>query len=131
MISGNTFTGNAAGVLVTGSRNRITDNTLDGMSGTETLGLIGISVTGHDNLVADNRVSNMSEVGLRLDGDTNRVLRNTINGTHEGTLCASVRALPACTDAMTTCGVGLWLAGGSGSVLVGNALIDNDTDQSQ
>jgi len=131
VISGNTFTGNAAGVLVTGSRNRITDNTLDGMSGTETLGLIGISVTGHDNLVADNRVSNMSEVGLRLDGDTNRVLRNTINGTHEGTLCASVRALPACTDAMTTCGVGLWLAGGSGSVLVGNALIDNDTDQSQ
>jgi len=120
VISGNTFTGNAAGVVVTGSRNRITDNTL-----------VGISITGHDNLVADNRVSNMSEVGLRLDGDTNRVLRNTINGTHEGTLCASVRALPACTDAMTTCGVGLWLAGGSGSLLVGNALFDNDTDQLQ
>src|SRR5262249_37649787 len=54
VISGNTFTGNAAGVMVTGSRNRITDNTLDGMSGTETLGLVGISVTGHDNLLADN-----------------------------------------------------------------------------
>ena len=131
VISGNTFTGNAAGVMVTGSRNRITENTLDGMSGTETLGLVGISVIGHDNLIADNRISNMSEVGLRLDGDTNRVLRNTISGTHEGTLCASVKALPACTDAMATCGVGLWLAGGSGSLLVGNALIDNDTDQLQ
>jgi len=131
VISGNTFTGNAAGVMVTGSRNRITENTLDGMSGTDTLGLVGISVTGHDNLIADNQISNMSEVGLRLDGDTNRVLRNTINGTHEGTLCASVKAIPACTDAMTTCGVGLWLAGGSGSLLSGNALIDNDTDQLQ
>jgi hypothetical protein len=70
-------------------------------------------------------------LGLRLDGDTNRVLRNTINGTHAGSLCASVKALPACTDALPTCGVGLWLAGGSGSLLVGNALIGNDTDQLQ
>src|SRR5262249_42146792 len=110
---------------------RITRNTLDGMSGIETLGLDGISVFGHDNVIANNRVTNMSEVGIRVDGDTNRLVRNVVNGTHEGTLCAGMKTVPACTSVLTTCGVGIWLAGGSGNILLKNTLTDNDTDQLQ
>jgi predicted ribosomally synthesized peptide with SipW-like signal peptide len=53
-ILGNVFTGNTAGVIVKGSRNRIARNTVDGLSGGTPVGLDGVSVIGNRILVLQN-----------------------------------------------------------------------------
>lgn len=126
LIAGNTFTGNAGSVLVTGSRNRIERNVLDGLGGGAPEGLLGIGVTGNDNRVLRNEVRNMSGTGIRVGGQGNRVLRNQVSDSRGATLCVPMQALPGCADALAACGVGVWIAGGTRNVARGNVLAAND-----
>jgi parallel beta-helix repeat protein len=125
-ITGNTFTGNTAGVIVNGSRNRILRNTVDGLSGAVVAGLDGISVFGDRNSITSNTVRNVSEVGIRLFGSANTAVKTTVSDTHAATLCEATRALPGCAEVLSVCGVGLWIAGGSGNAAVRNTLVNND-----
>ncbi len=125
----NTFTGNTAGVLVTGSANLIARNVLDGESGGTPVGLDGIAVFGNGNTVNANRVRNMSQAGIMLVGSRNRARGNTIAETHAAPLCETLRSANGdCSELLTVCGVGLWIAGGSGNVAVGNSFSGNDVD---
>jgi hypothetical protein len=126
IISDNVFTGNTAAVLIAGKRNRVMRNVLNGMSGVDHLGLDGISLFGDQNTVTSNQISNMSEAGIRVDGNANHVLRNSVSGSHEADLCVAARLLPGCADQLTTCGVGILVAGGSGNIVFGNTFADND-----
>jgi parallel beta-helix repeat protein len=126
VIAGNTFTGNAASILVTGSRNRILRNVLDGLGAGAPEGLIGIGVLGHGNVVARNEVRNMSGAGIRFTGQRNRVVRNLVSDTRGDTLCRPMQARPGCGDALSACGVGLWVAGGTQNVVRRNVLAGND-----
>ena len=126
VISGNTFTGNASGVIVSGNRNRVLRNTVDGLSGGVPAGLDGISVFGDANVLVSNTVRNLSEVGVRLFGNANLAIRNVIVDTHEATLCAAARALPGCATELAVCGVGLWIMGGQGNAASRNVLANND-----
>jgi len=128
-IQGNVFTGNTAGVIVKGSRNRIARNTVDGLAGGAPVGLDGVSVIGDGNVVARNTVRNVSEAGIRLEGERNRAVRNTVSETHAASLCDATKAAsPACAALLTRCGVGIWIAGGGGNGLAGNTLIANDVN---
>jgi parallel beta-helix repeat protein len=126
VIAGNTFTGNTAGVLVTGSGNRIRNNTVDGFAAGAAAGLDGISVFGSRNVVTRNRVRNNSEAGIRVEGDGNRVLRNTVTGSSGAVLCDGLRADLACTAVIDECGMGIWVAGGHGNRVGRNKLAAND-----
>jgi hypothetical protein len=127
VIKGNTFRGNTAGVIVAGSKNKVSFNMVDGVTGTTAVGLDGISVAGDRNVLASNTIHGVSRVGIRLSGTRNVAKRNTITATHEAALCAATRALPGCTDVLAVCGVGLWIADGTGNVNARNELSDNDT----
>jgi parallel beta-helix repeat protein len=126
LISRNTFTGNTAGVLVTGSNNRIRGNTVDGLTAGAAAGLDGISVFGDRNLVTRNTVRNNSEAGIRVEGDGNRVLRNAVTGSHGAALCAGLRTEAGCTSVIDQCGMGIWVAGGRGNRVGRNKLGQND-----
>lgn len=128
-IQGNVFTGNTAGVIVKGSRNRIARNTVDGLSGATAVGLDGISVMGDGNLVTLNTIRNVSEAGIRLEGARNRAVRNTVSETHGASLCDAQRlASLSCAALLTQCGVGIWIADGTANALAGNDLFANDLD---
>jgi parallel beta-helix repeat protein len=128
-IQGNVFTGNTAGVIVKGDRNRIVRNTVDGLAGGTPLGLDGVSVIGDANVVLQNTIRHVSEAGIRLAGRRNRAVRNTVTETHAASLCDATRAASAtCADVLARCGVGIWIADGSGNGLAGNSLVGNDVD---
>jgi parallel beta-helix repeat protein len=126
LIARNTFTGNAASILVTGSRNRVLRNTLDGLGAGQPHGLVGIGVLGDRNLVSRNDVRNMSASGIRFAGQRNRIFRNQVSDTRGASLCVAMQTVPGCGAALGTCGVGLWIAGGAGNVARGNVLAGND-----
>jgi parallel beta-helix repeat protein len=126
LISGNTFTGNAGSVLITGSRNRVLRNVLDGLAAGTPEGLLGIGVIGDGNLVSRNQVRNMSAAGIRVAGQRNKVMRNQVSDSHGDTICLPLQLQPGCSDALSACGVGVWIAGGSRNVLRGNVLNAND-----
>jgi hypothetical protein len=126
LIAGNTFTGNAGSVLVTGSRNRVLRNVLDGLSAGTPEGLLGIGVIGDGNLVSRNQVRNMSGTGIRVAGQRNRVLRNQVTDSHGDTLCVPMQPRPGCSDALAACGVGVWIAGGTRNVVRGNKVAATD-----
>jgi len=125
-IARNVFTGNTTGVIVNGSRNRVMRNILDGLSAGTPAGLDGISIFGDRNLVARNQVRNMSQAGIRLAGSRNRALHNTVSETREANLCVAARALPGCDNLLEACGMGVWIAGGSGNRAARNSLRGND-----
>jgi hypothetical protein len=126
LIAGNTFTGNAGSVLITGSRNRILRNVLDGLAAGTPEGLLGVGVVGNGNLVSRNQVRNMSGAGIRVAGEKNRVLRNQVSETRGDTLCVPMQANPGCAHALDACGVGLWIAGGTRNVARRNTFSAND-----
>jgi parallel beta-helix repeat protein len=126
-IVGNVFTGNTAGVIVRGSRNRIARNTIDGLSGGTPVGLDGVSVIGDENVVTSNTIRNVSEAGIRLEGERNRAVRNTVSATRAASLCDPTRAASeTCAALLAECGVAIWIAGGGGNGLAGNTLVGND-----
>jgi nitrous oxidase accessory protein NosD len=127
IIARNLFAGNTVGVVVTGDRNRIVANAVDGFLAGLAAGLDGIAVYGDGNVVRANRVVNTSEVGIRLAGDQNRAVRNVVVGTRAAHLCETTRALPGCGGQLSVCGVGLWVAG-AGNTLGRNTFVDNDLD---
>lgn len=127
-IEDNVFTGNAIGVWVKGDRNRIQRNTVDGFAGGQPAGLEGIVVDGTGNQVKQNRVSNHGEVGIRIGGVANKVVGNAITHTSAENGCqVGENEVDVCQDAITACGVGLALQGGS-HVVKGNTFSDNDVD---
>ncbi len=126
LIARNTFTGNAAGIAVMGSHNRIVRNTLDGILDGIAYGFDGIAVFGDANLLQHNVVRNMSEVGIRAAGVGNRIVRNRVTDTHAASVCSAYQALPGCAPVITSCGVGLRVAGTN--QVVHNTLATNDTN---
>jgi parallel beta-helix repeat protein len=128
LIMNNTFTGNAAGIIVNGSSNRMLRNTIDGRSGGIARGLAGISIFGDRNLVTLNNIRNQSQVGIRLSGNSNLALRNSITSTHAAPLCEALRALPGCAEVLATCGVGIWIEEGTGNTTSRNIFSSNDVN---
>ena len=126
-IQGNVFTGNTAGVIVKGDKNRVVRNTVDGLSGGSPVGLDGVSVIGDANLVTQNTIRNVSEAGIRLAGARNRAVRNSVTATRAASLCVATRAAsPPCADLLTRCGVGIWIADGNANGLAANSFAAND-----
>ena len=128
LIANNTFTGNTAGVFISGSRNRIKKNRLNGLSEGVAAGLDGILLIGDTNVLLKNVVNDMSAVGIRVLGSENRVTGNTIVATRAENLCESARATPGCAEVLDVCGVGVWIANGTGNSVTNNTLVQNDMD---
>ena len=128
LISGNTFTGNTAGVFISGSGNRVRKNRLNGLSGGLPAGLDGISLVGHSNTVWRNVINDMSATGIRVLGNGNRVTKNTIVGTRASSLCDSLSTEPGCEDVLNVCGVGVRVVQGTANIVGNNTLVSNDVD---
>jgi parallel beta-helix repeat protein len=128
VISGNTFSGNTAGVFISGSGNRIKKNRLNGLSGGVPAGLDGILLVGHSNDVVRNVINDMSAAGVRVLGNGNRVMRNTIVGTRAANLCDSLSTTAGCSDVLDICGVGVRIVQGSENIVARNTLASNDVD---
>jgi nitrous oxidase accessory protein NosD len=128
VVADNTFRGNTAGVFISGDKNRIGRNLLDGSNRALSAGLDGIVVFGDENLLVRNEIRNMSAVGVRVLGNGNRIRRNTIIDTQASRLCDAARLTPGCEDILAVCGVGLWIAEGFANDVDGNAFLGNDVD---
>jgi len=125
----NTFSGNTAGVYISGDSNKVIKNIMNGISGTTAAGLDGVVIVGDNNTVKKNGIANMSATGVRVLGSGNKVQRNTIQGTHASTLCNGLASsVPDCADLLDTCGVGVWVMMGANNKVSKNTFIDNDTD---
>jgi parallel beta-helix repeat protein len=128
VISNNTFTGNTAGVFISGSGNRIKKNHLNGLSGGVPAGLDGILLVGHSNVVFRNVINDMSATGIRVLGNGNHVTRNTVVGTRAANLCDSLSTTAGCEDVLDVCGVGVRIVQGSANIVAMNTLVSNDVD---
>ena len=127
-ILANVFTGNTGGVIITGNANRVLRNVVDGLSAGNPVGLDGIAVYGDDNQVLQNQVRNQSQVGVLLVGNGNQAHDNKISGTHGDTVCQPMVTQPGCEALLADCGIGLWVAGGTGNSATSNTFSDNDRD---
>ncbi len=94
----NTLSANTGGVLATGDRNVVLNNTVDGSS----VGLDGVSVFGDGNKIRGNDITNHSEAGIRMEGTGNSQASNSISGTN--TFCSTKTADSDCGAVMETCG---------------------------
>jgi parallel beta-helix repeat protein len=128
IISGNSFTGNTAGVFVSGSGNRIKKNRLNGISHGVPAGLDGILLVGHSNLAVGNIINDMSATGIRVLGNGNRVTRNMVARTHAANLCDSLNTTAGCEDVLDACGIGVRIVQGSANIVAKNILVRNDID---
>jgi hypothetical protein len=128
-IGRNIFSGNTSGAIVAGDGNRIVANRLDGLDLLGTArGLEGIAVFGNGNAVMRNAVTNMSEAGIRIVGNANRAIRNAVTLTNGDALCEPATLDPECSEFLTDCGIGIWVASGTGNVVRGNTFGGNDED---
>jgi parallel beta-helix repeat protein len=127
-IIGNTFTGNTAGVYISGSKNRVKKNRLNGLTAGIPAGLDGVVIVGDSNVVQRNEINDMSAAGVSVFGSKNRIMRNTIVNTRAANLCEATRSTPGCAEALEICGVAVWVALGSDNKVRKNTLIGNDVD---